>query len=230
MFREEAERDLLRVLDDGWADAVRRAGPHLACRPGCTACCIGPFPITPADAARLARGLDRLRRAEPARAEAVAARTRESVAAFRAAGFPGEGVSGALAEDDAAVDAFLEAHAEAACPALDPATGRCDLYDARPVSCRTFGPPVRVGEEILPPCALCFTTASAGEIEAARVAFDPQDAEAGVGPEAPETLVAFALVTGASARPPGRREIPGGGSRRRRRSSDRPRRSSGSGA
>lgn len=226
MSREDAERDLLRVLDDGWAEAARRAGPHLACRPGCTACCIGPFPITAADAARLARGLDRLRRDDPARAEEVAARARSSAGAFRAAGFPGESRSGALGDDDDAVDSFLEAHAEAACPALDLASGRCDLYDARPVSCRTFGPPARVGQEALPPCALCFIGASAEEIEAARITFDPGDAEGRVGPAEPETLVAFALLTAAGAPPPRRRESPGGGSRRRRRSWDRPRRSS----
>jgi hypothetical protein len=38
------------------------------------------------------------------------------------------------------------------CPALDPGSGACVLYDWRPLSCRTFGPPVRVAREDLPPC------------------------------------------------------------------------------
>ena len=40
------------------------------------------------------------------------------------------------------------------CPALDPEAGTCDLYAARPITCRAFGPPVRCGEEAVGVCEL----------------------------------------------------------------------------
>src|SRR6185295_9625592 len=43
------DRRLLRVVDDALADGYRLGGDHLACRVGCTECCIGPFPITLVD-------------------------------------------------------------------------------------------------------------------------------------------------------------------------------------
>jgi Fe-S-cluster containining protein len=125
---------------------ARAAGSHLACRIGCTECCIGSFPITALDARRLHSGWLALRHTEPARASAVLARAERVV---------------------------VEQDTEGPCPALDPESGACDLYPARPVSCRTFGLPVRIGDDALPPCRLCFTTASTAEIEAARVTIDP---------------------------------------------------------
>jgi Fe-S-cluster containining protein len=226
MDRRPTDAGLLRVLDASWAEAARRAGSHLVCRHGCTACCVGPFPITSADALRLARGLALLRRADPARAGTVVARAREAIATFRRGVYPGDPRTGALSSDDTRVDPFLEAHADAACPALDPGSGGCDLYDARPISCRTFGPPVLVGGEALPPCALCFTEAAPEEVEAARVAFDPDDLEARVAPPGPETVVAFALVRGERAPRPRRRKTPVAGSRRTHGSDGPPRRSS----
>ena len=48
--------------------------------------------------------------------------------------------SAILPEDQARFEDFAN---DAACPALDPATGRCDVYAWRPMTCRVFGPPVR---------------------------------------------------------------------------------------
>ena len=55
-----ADQRLLRSLDRDFAEAARRAGSRLACRPGCSECCIGPFPITRLDVWRLRRGLEEL--------------------------------------------------------------------------------------------------------------------------------------------------------------------------
>ncbi|MGE5813448.1 MAG: YkgJ family cysteine cluster protein [Acidobacteriota bacterium] len=147
---EADDRRFLRVLDSALAGGARTAGSHLACQIGCTECCVGAFPITQLDARRLRRGLSSLRETDPARASAVLAR-----AALR------------LAEHDT----------EGPCPALDPETGACDLYTARPVTCRTFGLPVRIGDDDLPPCRLCFTRATSAEIAAARVTIDPEGDE-----------------------------------------------------
>lgn len=193
------DRALLRELDAALARAARRLGPRLACRPGCTPCCIGPFDITPLDALRLRAGLAALRSRDAARAEAVVHRARGSWGRL-ARDFPGDAGQGRLGEDEGAREAFFARHAQEPCPALDPATGRCDLYPARPLSCRTFGPPVRCGGTVLPPCELCFLAASPTEVAAAAVEADPSDREgrllaalAGAG-EAGDTVVAAVLA------------------------------------
>jgi Fe-S-cluster containining protein len=61
---------------------------------------------------------------------------------------------------------------EEPCPALDRETGTCDLYAWRPLTCRTFGPPVRCESGGLAVCELCFDGATAQEIEACVVDLD----------------------------------------------------------
>jgi len=134
-------------------EAARRSGPWLLCRPGCAQCCLGEFPITQLDAERLRRGMIELEASEPAKAARVRQRAQEAVAR----GTP-------MADDDA-------------CPVLDPETGTCDLYAARPVTCRVFGPPVRSESGDLGVCELCFEGASEAEIAACEVEFDPDELE-----------------------------------------------------
>lgn len=197
---ERGDRLLLRVLSDSLQEAARRAGPRLACRIGCTNCCIGPFPITLLDAWRLRRAWRQLAAHDPERATRIRLRAADSLARL-ASSFPGDPRSGLLSPDPQAEEEFASRHEGEPCPLLDPQTGACELYEARPVSCRTFGPPVRLGQEDLPPCGLCFQGASAGEIEACRVAMDPDGIEDAVLAEleaacgvAGETIVAFALA------------------------------------
>lgn len=175
---ERADRRLLQVLDESMAEATARAarsGHSLACRPGCTGCCHGPFPINGLDAARLRRGLADLGSRDPERAAALIERAR-SLLPMLLSEFPGDPETGVLADDDSA-DPYFERHASLPCPALDPATGRCELYAWRPLSCRTFGPPVRIGDSDLPPCDLCFQGASPEDIESCRVEPDPEGLE-----------------------------------------------------
>ncbi|MGB6782802.1 MAG: YkgJ family cysteine cluster protein, partial [Terracidiphilus sp.] len=108
--------------------------------------------------------------------------------------FPGDAATGVLA--DAEGERFEELADEAACPALDPASGRCDVYAWRPMTCRAFGPPVRMATGALGCCELCFTTAADEEIAACEmpVPHDLEDALlAGMG-DARETVVAYALL------------------------------------
>jgi Fe-S-cluster containining protein len=196
---DAADRRLLAIVDASVAEAGGRGGAWIACGPGCSDCCVGPFPITALDARRLRAGLRALEERDPDRAAALVRRARASAEAIQA-DFPGDPVSGRLGADDAAADRFCERHAAEPCPALDPATHRCDLYDHRPVSCRTYGPPVRIGAEALPPCPLCFQGAPASVVDTCRVEIDPDDAEgaaldalAAAGGETGETLVAHAL-------------------------------------
>jgi Fe-S-cluster containining protein len=201
---QNGDAELLAVVDAACADAVRLAAGRLACRIGCTECCVGPFPITALDAARLGAGLDALCAADPERAFAVVARARRA-AAEMAPSFPGDPASGVLDEEDGGesggspLDAFFAMHAGVPCPALDPASGRCELYAHRPISCRTFGPPMRIEGADLPPCRLCFADSSPAEVEAARGRLECHDLESPLERAAAaegvrgDTLVAFAL-------------------------------------
>ncbi|MBZ5726767.1 MAG: YkgJ family cysteine cluster protein [Acidobacteriia bacterium] len=157
--------DLVQIVDAALAEAVRRSGAWLVCRPGCAECCIGPFPITQLDARRLREGLSELTARDPARAARVRGRARESVIRILP-DFPGDPATGVLSDEDAA---FAE---EEPCPALDPASGTCDLYAARPITCRLFGPPVRRPSDAVGVCALCFRGASDEEIAACEVEAD----------------------------------------------------------
>ncbi len=197
--RRLGDRLLLDAVDAAVAEAARRAGPWCACRVGCTECCHGPFPINALDAWRLREGLQALRDVDPARAGVVQARARRAVEDLADA-FPGDPDTGELAGDERAEQAFWERFASMPCPALDGETGACELYESRPVSCRTYGPPIRFGAQALPPCRLWFAGAPAGAVEHARVEPDPDDQERALLEMAIEqgnrgdTIVAFALT------------------------------------
>jgi Fe-S-cluster containining protein len=157
--------DLIQIVDAALADAARRSGAHLLCRPGCTQCCVGVFAISQQDAGRLREGLVQLSQTDAARADRIYARVAASIARLEES-FPGDCTTGILAEDSEAEDAFEGFGNEEVCPVLDPVTGTCDLYSARPVLCRTFGPPMRDADGNLAACELCYTTATVEEIEA----------------------------------------------------------------
>jgi len=200
-WETRGDSELLHRVDAALATGARRAGGQLACRVGCTECCIGPFPITWLDARRLAAALEELAEREPSRAREIRDRAR-AAARRMTRGYPGDPASSRLGEDEVARERFFDRHGSLPCPALHPESGACELYEARPLTCRSYGPPVRIGEEDLPPCRLCFVDASAKEVERCRVEVDPEAEEDRllrelhrVGrPGAVETVVAFALT------------------------------------
>lgn len=198
-FPTRGDQKLIQIVDAALADVTRRSGEWLVCRKGCTQCCIGVFSINQLDAWRLRRGLALLEKKEPARAAQVRRRARESVARL-AAEFPGDPVSGLLDEGESAADRFEHFANDEPCPALDPLTGTCELYEARPMTCRVFGPPVR-SEDGLCVCELCFQGATEGEIAACEMKPDPDDLESRLLEELERssgkrgnTIVAFALT------------------------------------
>jgi len=195
-----ADGDLTGAVDAAVLKAARKAGDQLVCRAGCSECCIGPFPINRLDAWRLREGLQSLRESDPKRAAAIEARAREAVGAL-SNGFPGDAATGLLGGDEAAEDKFFEEHSDRPCPVLDPATQTCDLYAHRPLSCRTYGPPVTFNGQDLPPCRLCFTASSPEATEACRVEPDRDGLERAIldrlkrdDGETHETLIAWAIV------------------------------------
>jgi len=137
--------DFVQIVDAAVAEAVRRSGPWIACRVGCTECCMGTFPISGLDAGRLRSGMAAL---DPNRAARVRERAR------RATG----------ADDEP-------------CPALDPSTGACDVYDWRPLTCRLFGPAVHFRGGDIAVCELCYRGASEGEIEDCAVEIAAEEPE-----------------------------------------------------
>jgi len=186
------DAELVRRVDVSVAAASERAGDHVTCRLGCMHCCIGSFPITALDARRLRVGLQELRRHRPWDADAVLSRARSQWAEMHD-DFPGDPGIGSLGEDDEARAGFAEQNAEAPCPALEPSSSSCLLYEARPVTCRLFGLPVRHGGELADPCELNFTAADEAAVASATVDADADDLEArllALLGNPPETVVA----------------------------------------
>jgi Fe-S-cluster containining protein len=174
---------LIQITDASLADATLRAGDHLACRPGCTQCCHGAFAINPLDALRLRSAMAAMTKSQPSQAAAIAERARQYLAEF-GPDFPGNPVTGILGISPEEQSAFEDFANEAPCPALNPVSGLCDVYAARPMTCRVFGPPVRMSpsstgdraadtdagqEDGFAVCELCFTNATAEEIAAAEM-------------------------------------------------------------
>jgi Fe-S-cluster containining protein len=189
------DSELVQIMDASLADASRRSGDWLACRVGCTQCCHGAFAINALDAARLRSGMEALHESDPALAGEIERRSKFWIGEH-GKDFPGDLQTGLLGESVEERDRFEEFANEAACPALDPANGRCDVYAWRPMTCRVFGPPVRMEGDALGCCVLCFVGASEPEIAACEMAV-PHEMESGLLDELPpagETVVAFALL------------------------------------
>lgn len=193
------DRTLVQIVDAAFAEAARQSGSWLLCRPGCTQCCIGAFAINQLDAARLRQGMIELEQRSPQDAAAVRERARTFIERM-ATEFPGDPQTGLLYQDEESQKRFEHFANDEPCPALDPLTGRCTLYDGRPMTCRVFGPPIK-SEDGLGVCELCFQGATSEEIAACEMRPDPDDlestliqaAEKNVG-RSGETIVAYCLV------------------------------------
>lgn len=154
---------LIQIVTHTMDEAVRRGGAWIVCRPGCAECCLGSFEISDDDAHRLQQGLAELVASDPSRAARL--RQRASTALE---------TSG---EDDP-------------CPALDPETRTCDLYNHRPITCRTFGPALRFPEGEIGCCELCYEGSTEDQLAAAAVTITPPHLQA---LQADGTTVAQAL-------------------------------------
>lgn len=196
--------ELLQIMDAELARAAEVAGEHLVCKKGCTACCHGAFRISQLDAARLRTAMAEMWEARPELASEIERRAKKWIAE-NGVEFPGSLTTGLLGESDDERARFEEYANDVACPALNLETGLCEVYEARPMTCRVFGPPVRMdsqdaGEaEALGHCELCFTEATEEEVRKCEMSV-PHELEAGVMKELEgaeslgETLVVFALL------------------------------------
>jgi len=165
---------LIQIVDSALASSVERSGPHLVCRPGCTQCCHGIFPISQQDAVRLREALQALDQTDPEKSHRIKTRVAASLERLDPH-FPGDRATGILRDDYEDSPLFLDEILTSTgaslgdsepCPVLDSVTGTCDLYEARPIVCRTFGPPMRTPHGDLATCELCYIHATTEEIAA----------------------------------------------------------------
>lgn len=191
---------LIQIVDAALAESTSKSGNWLACRPGCSQCCVGVFAINPLDAQRLRNGLIELESKDPERAARVRGRVQDSVQRLSPE-FPGDPATGLIDESHDAAQRWNDFAPDEPCPVLDPQTGTCDLYESRPITCRVFGPPI-MSEGELGVCELCFDGATDEEIAACEMHPDPENLEAGLLKEMEgstgvrgETIVAFALAS-----------------------------------
>ena len=190
------DAQLVQIMDAALADAAQHAGHWLACRPGCTQCCHGAFSINALDAARLHQGMVALRESDLSKAEGIEARARSWLAEF-GPDFPGTATTGLLGDSEEDQAHFEDFANDAPCPALNPVTGLCDVYEWRPMACRVFGPPTRMGDgDALACCELCFVGATETEIADCEmpVPFELEEQLLTQTGASGETVVAFALL------------------------------------
>lgn len=189
------DAELIQIIDAALADATLRAGEWLACRPGCHQCCTGVFRISQLDAVRLRSGRDALYLLDSSAGQALDGRIHASQQRL-AHSFPGSVQTGVLHADLEAEAAFEEFADDETCPVLDPLSGTCTLYTHRPLTCRTFGPPVRTEDGSLGVCELCFQGAPEQEIVAAEMYLPNLEMDADLSAKtgrSGETIVAFAF-------------------------------------
>lgn len=196
--------------DAEWEKAAARTRPgDLLCREGCFGCCLGSFEISLPEALVLGDAVSALPESRRTRVRERAAR----LVARGAASFPGDPVAGVLdpgrsEEQDAA---YFDALEHVACPLLDLPSGRCAVYESRPVTCRTYGLAWRDERAVVhPACPLNLADATpAHTLETAvnvapLLAGDQARAELARAdgiPSGAATTVAHALVGTAFAEP-----------------------------
>ena len=130
-----AYRALLGRLTE-WFEEARREHPGvIPCRPGCSACCHGPFDISVADVELLEAGVRALPESEWLEVRRRAVALVERMEALE----PGWSAPHAIADlGEERFDRLSETLAAEPCPLLDP-DGGCRIYADRPLVCRLIG-------------------------------------------------------------------------------------------
>lgn len=208
----ERLKQAFRVASAAWDRAAGRTVPgEIACRAGCFGCCVGLFDISLPEAALVRAGFARLATGDR---EDVLRRARRIVD-DSAAAFPGDAWTGLLdpnRSEDADDDYFADV-ADRACPMLELPSGRCRIYEERPVTCRTYGFAwASDGAVFHPPCGLNLPGASGERQLETSVDIDLLDQAEEVGGElaaglgiepGSETTIPHALLGSAFGPAPG---------------------------
>src|ERR1700733_7593461 len=93
------DSQLIQIVNSALADAFQKSRKWLACRPGCSQCCVGVFAINQLDAIRLRKGLAELEQQDPQRAARIRERVNATVEKLSPE-FPGDLATGLLNDDD----------------------------------------------------------------------------------------------------------------------------------
>ena len=83
------DQQLIQIVNSTLADAFQKSGKWLACKPGCSQCCVGVFAINQLDAIRLRKGLAELEQQDPQRTARIRERVNATVALL-SPDFPGD--------------------------------------------------------------------------------------------------------------------------------------------
>jgi Fe-S-cluster containining protein len=184
--RDETYTSILGRADDFFRSVAEAQPRNLQCGKGCSLCCYGLFEIGSGDVPLIAEGLETL---HPARRKMIIRRAQELVASSKHPDLrqctPAE------------KESFFARTASTPCPNLNEG-GECLMYEHRPLVCRTFGLPLRDGENYIGDiCELNFREAP--QTERAAAAWDLQWEDA-LGAEdeytIPEAIVLVARLRG----------------------------------
>jgi Fe-S-cluster containining protein len=130
-----AYRSLLTELAEWFERGRETAGGRVPCRGGCSACCLGPFDISVADAELLTDAVHHLPASLRAQAVLRAASLLDRMRAIEPAWEAPYEIAD-LGEER--FDRLSDALAGEPCPLLDDA-GQCVVYQDRPLVCRMIG-------------------------------------------------------------------------------------------
>ncbi len=161
---------------------MRSQPQNLQCGRGCSLCCYGLFEIGSGDVPVIAEGLEAM---HPMRRKKIIRRAVELQAV---------NLRECSAEEK---EAFFERTKSTPCPLLDE-NGACQMYEHRPLVCRTFGLPLREGRKYIGDiCELNFTSSTRDQRMAAAWDLRWEDV---LGPEdeftIPEVIVLVARMRG----------------------------------
>jgi Fe-S-cluster containining protein len=183
---DDEYRNILTRADSFFESVTRAQGQNLQCGRGCSLCCYGLFEIGSGDVPMISEGLSRL---HPSRRQKIIR---------RAAAIVANSAHPNLRECSAdEKEAFFDRTENVGCPNLSDA-GECQIYESRPLVCRTFGLPLRNGDEYIGDvCDLNFNEASQEERESASWDLQWEDE---LGPEdeftIPEAILLAARING----------------------------------
>ena len=154
----------LDIIDAWFASGVQAGNGAVLCRRECSACCLGPFDISPADAELVRNAVQQL---DTDTRTSVERRAVNQLASYREL-LPHWQAPWNIDElNDAVFDELTEHFAGAPCPALD-ARGSCLIYDNRPATCRMTGLPMKTpeGDQIENVCPILSTSEAFASLDA----------------------------------------------------------------
>ena len=152
-------RDILDRADAHFAGVMQAQPQNLQCGAGCSLCCYGLFEIGSGDVPVIAEGLAAL---HPQRRKKIIRRAKDILAQSQH-----PNLRECSPEEK---EAFFDRTQSTPCPNLGP-DGLCEMYEHRPLVCRTFGLPLRDGRTYVGDiCELNFT--KAGKKERMTAAWD----------------------------------------------------------